>query len=394
VRDGSAGPLSGIRVLEIASAAPGPFACMIFADLGAEVLRVDRGDPRDDAAGRRPADPLMRSRRSVVADLKQPGASDLVKDLVRSADVLAEGFRPGVMERLGLGPDDLRAVNPRLVYARMTGWGQAGPLAGRAGHDINYIAVAGALEPMGRYGERPMVPLNLVGDFGGGGMLLAVGVLAALVERNHSGLGQVVDAAIVDGAALLTSFIHGVRAEGDWSDERGTNLLDGGAPFYDTYETAEGQYVAVGALERRFYDNLVAQLGLDDADLPARLDRSQWDELRSRFAVAFKSRNRDEWASIFDGVDACVSPVLSLSEVASSPYATARSGFVDVNGHLQPAPAPRFSRTPAAVPRPTRVPGEDTEAALRDWGISEQRVRALLDSGVVSASPGTQCTSA
>jgi alpha-methylacyl-CoA racemase len=340
---------------------------MMLADLGADVVTVDR-PTRPGRQPRRPSDPLMRGRRSVAADLKSAEGVGLVRNLAACADVLVEGFRPGVMERLGLGPDPLRSNNPGLVYARMTGYGQEGPLAARAGHDINYIAVAGALEPIGRAGERPLPPLNLVGDFGGGGMLLAVGVLAALHERASSGLGQVVDAAMVDGAGLLTAFIHGVRAEGNWSDERGTNLLDGAAPFYDTYVTADGRYMAVGALERRFYHQLLVGLGLDDdPTMPPQMDRDRWGELRTRFAEVFAGRTRDEWATVFADLDACVSPVLAPAEVAGTAHTKARTGFLDVGGVQQPAPAPRFSRTPAAVPTAPRVPGEDTGDVLAEW---------------------------
>ncbi|MCZ4588769.1 CaiB/BaiF CoA-transferase family protein (plasmid) [Rhodococcus opacus] len=361
------GPLDGLRVLEIASAAPAPFACMMLADFGADVVTVDR-PAKPGRTPRRPKDPLVRSRRSVVADLKTPEGVATVRRLATRADILVEGFRPGVMERLGLGPEVLAELNPALIFARMTGYGQDGPLAPRAGHDINYIAVAGALEPIGRAGQRPLPPLNLVGDFGGGGMLLAVGILAALHERSQSGRGQVVDAAMVDGAALLTAFVHGVRAEGHWSDERGTNLLDGGAPFYDTYRTADGGHMAVGALERRFYEQLLVGLGLDDdPSLPGQLDRDGWAHLRTRFAEAFASRTRDEWSAVFADLDACVSPVLAPHEAPDGEHATARAGFVDVAGVRQPAPAPRFSRTPATEPTPPRLPGEDTEQVLTDW---------------------------
>jgi len=361
------GPLDGLRVLEIASAAPAPFACMMLADFGADVVTVDR-PAKPGRTPRRPKDPLVRSRRSVVADLKTPEGVATVRRLATRADILVEGFRPGVMERLGLGPEVLAELNPGLIFARMTGYGQDGPLAPRAGHDINYIAVAGALEPIGRAGQRPLPPLNLVGDFGGGGMLLAVGILAALHERSQSGRGQVVDAAMVDGAALLTAFVHGVRAEGHWSDERGTNLLDGGAPFYDTYRTADGGHMAVGALERRFYEQLLVGLGLDDdPSLPGQLDRDGWAHLRTRFAEAFASRTRDEWSAVFADLDACVSPVLAPHEAPDGEHATARAGFVDVAGVRQPAPAPRFSRTPATEPTPPRLPGEDTEQVLTDW---------------------------
>jgi alpha-methylacyl-CoA racemase len=288
--------------------------------------------------------------------------------LAATADVVVEGFRPGVMERLGLGPDPLLKLNPGLIFARMTGYGQQGPLSMRAGHDINYIAVAGALEPIGRAGQSPLPPLNLVGDFGGGGMLLAVGILAALHERTRSGRGQVVDAAMVDGASLLTAFLHGMRAEGNWADERGTNLLDGGAPFYDTYETSDGGYMAVGALERRFYQQLLIGLGLEgDPELPGQMDRDRWNELRAGFATIFASRTRAQWSQTFAELDACVSPVLAPSEVADAEHTKARAGFVDVGGVSQPAPAPRFSRTPAITPRAPRVPGEDTENVLAEW---------------------------
>lgn len=364
------GPLQGVRVLEIASAAPAPFACMMLADFGADVVTVDR-PAKPGRTLRRPVDPLKRGRRSVAVDLKTAQGVATARRLALAADVLVEGFRPGVMERLGLGPDDMLAAHPGLVYARMTGYGQHGPLAQQAGHDINYIAVAGALDPIGRAGERPLPPLNLVGDFGGGGMLLTAGILAALLERGRSGRGQVVDAAMVDGAALLTAFIYGVRAEGHWSDARGTNLLDGGAPFYDTYATSDGGHMAVGALERRFYQQLLIGLGLDrEAGLPGQMDRERWDELRTRFAQVFASRTRDEWSAIFAELDACVVPVLTGQEVAEAEHTRVRSGFIDVNGVLQPAPAPRFSRTPSGDPTGPRLPGEDSEEVFADWGLS------------------------
>jgi alpha-methylacyl-CoA racemase len=363
----SRGPLGGIRVLEIASAAPAPFACMMLSDLGADVVTLDR-PTKPGRQPRRPSDPLKRGRRSVAADLKSSEGTALVRRLAATADVVVEGFRPGVMERLGLGPDSLLKLNPGLIFARMTGYGQQGPLSMRAGHDINYIAVAGALEPIGRAGQSPLPPLNLVGDFGGGGMLLAVGILAALHERTRSGRGQVVDAAMVDGASLLTAFLHGMRAEGNWADERGTNLLDGGAPFYDTYETSDGGYMAVGALERRFYQQLLIGLGLEgDPELPGQMDRDRWNELRARFATIFASRTRAQWSQTFAELDACVSPVLAPSEVADAEHTKARAGFVDVGGVSQPAPAPRFSRTPAITPSAPRVPGEDTENVLAEW---------------------------
>jgi alpha-methylacyl-CoA racemase len=376
------GPLAGIRVVEMASAAPGPFACMMLADMGAEIVRVDRAD-RVGRMPVRPIDPLARSRRSVAIDALSPAGAQVVLRLAARADVLIEGFRPGVMERLGLGPRECLGLNPGLVYGRMTGWGQQGTLRHRAGHDINYLGLAGALYPLGRAGERPHAPLNLVADFGGGGMLLVVGVLAALLERARSGLGQVVDAAMVDGSTTLTAFVHALRASGDWSDERGTNLLDGGAPFYDTYETADGGYMSVGALERRFYALFLAGLGLSADDLPAQMDRAGWPELRRVFTAAFKTRTRDEWTAIFRDVDACVYPVLSLGEVADYPLVSDRRGFVTVDGIPQPAPAPRFDRTPADQPAPAPKPGEHTRGALLDWGFAAAEIDELESAGAV-----------
>ncbi|MEV5710206.1 CaiB/BaiF CoA-transferase family protein [Actinoallomurus sp. NPDC052274] len=382
------GPLHGVRVIEIASLAPAPFGCMVLSDLGADVLRVDRPSTVAGAAtlvgGAATADPLSRGRRSIGLNLKDPAGVDVLLRLIESADVLVEGFRPGVTERLGFGPDVCLERNPRLVYGRMTGWGQEGPMATMAGHDINYIAIAGALDPIGHAGERPVPPLNLVGDFGGGGMLLALGILAALYERSRSGRGQVVDAAMVDGAALLTSFIHGMRGQGLWRDERGTNLLDGGAPFYDTYETADGRYVSVGALEPQFYAALLRGLGLADEDLPAQLDQERWPELRARFTEVFKQRTRDEWTAVFDGTDACVAPVLGLGEAPAHPHNRARDGFVEIGGTAQPAPAPRFGRTGAETPRPPARPGEHTDAALAEIGLTEDEIAALRASGAIA----------
>ncbi|GAA4634668.1 CaiB/BaiF CoA-transferase family protein [Actinoallomurus vinaceus] len=382
------GPLHGVRVIEIASLAPAPFACMVLSDLGADVLRVDRPSSVAGAAtlvgGEATADPLSRGRRSIGLNLKDPAGVKVLLRLIESADVLVEGFRPGVTERLGFGPDTCLERNPGLVYGRMTGWGQEGPMAAMAGHDINYIAIAGALDPIGHAGERPVPPLNLIGDFGGGGMLLALGVLAALYERSRSGRGQVVDAAMVDGASLLTSFIHGMRGQGLWRDERGTNLLDGGAPFYDTYETADGRYVSVGALEPQFYAALLRGLGLEGEDLPAQLDQERWPELRARFTEIFKQRTRDEWTAIFDGTDACVAPVLGLGEAPSHPHNRARGGFVELGGLSQPAPAPRFSRTEAETPRPPVRPGEHTDAALAELGLTGEEIAALRATGTVA----------
>jgi alpha-methylacyl-CoA racemase len=377
------GPLNGVRVVEIASLAPAPFCCMVLSDLGADVLRVER--PESCRPGLpAPVDPLTRGRRSVGLNLKEPAGLDLLLRLLDGADVLVEGFRPGVTERLGFGPDVCARRNPGLIYARMTGWGQEGPLAPTAGHDIDYIAISGALHPIGRAGERPVPPLNLVGDFGGGGMLLAIGVLAALVERQRSGLGQVVDAAMVDGSALLSSFIYGLRARGAWRDERGVNLLDGGAPFYDTYATADGKFVAVGALEPQFYAALLAGLGLTDAALPAQMDVSAWPVLRERFAQVFAQRTRDQWADVFAGTDACVAPVLSPAEVSDHPHNAARAVFAEVGGVSQPQPAPRFARTPAAKPEPPVRAGADTDAVLGELGLGEAEISRLRASGVAA----------
>ena len=374
------GPLGGVRVVEIASLAPAPFGCMILSDLGADVLRVDR---LEDAGSLLPAGgPLDRGRRSIRLNLRDDAGVDILLRLVGQADVLVEGFRPGVAERLGFGPEVCAQRNPRLVYARMTGWGQAGPLAQTAGHDIDYLAVAGTLHPIGRAGERPVPPLNLVGDFGGGGMLLALGILAALLERQRSGRGQVVDAAMVDGSALLAAFIHGLHAAGAWRDERGVNLLDGGAPFYDTYETADGRHMAVGALEGKFYAALLAGLGLTGAGLPAQYDPAAWPVLRARFTEAFATRTQAEWTAVFDGTDACVAPVLGLGEAPAHPHNAARGTFTEVGGMTQPAPAPRFSRTPAGPPRPAAAPGRDTAAVLAELGLTDSEVASLRERGI------------
>ncbi|MEV6347343.1 CaiB/BaiF CoA-transferase family protein [Actinoplanes sp. NPDC051851] len=342
------GPLTGVRVVELAGLAPGPFGCMVLADLGADVVLVER--PGGSGPLVPPNGPLQRGRRIITLDLKsEAGIADLLR-LIERADVLVEGFRPGVAERLGFGPAVTSTINSRLVYARMTGWGQDGPLAPAAGHDIDYLAVAGALEPLGRAGERPHAPVNLLADFAGGGMLLAVGVLGALLERERSGLGQVVDAAMVDGSALLTTFLHGMIGAGAWRGGRGENLLDGGAPFYDTYATSDGGFMAVGALEPQFYAALVKGLELDGDDLPGQFERKRWPELRAAFTARFASRTRDAWTAVFDGLDACVSPVLSPTEAPGHPHNRERGAFVEVDGVVQPAPAPRFSRTPASTP--------------------------------------------
>ncbi|MBW8485420.1 CaiB/BaiF CoA transferase family protein [Actinomadura parmotrematis] len=375
------GPLSGVRVIELAGIGPGPFAAMLLADLGAEVIRVDRAS----AAGRGTTggtDFTNRGKRSIAIDLKSPAGKEVVLRLAAKSDVLLEGFRPGVTERLGLGPDDVLARNPRLVYGRMTGWGQQGALSQSAGHDVGYIAVTGALHAIGRAGGPPQIPMNLLGDFAGGSMYLIVGVLAALLESKTSGRGQVVDAAIVDGTAHLSTFIHGFLAGGMWRDERGVNMLDSGAPWYDVYETADGKHVAVGAIEPQFYAELLRGLELDgDESLPAQHEQARWPELRERFAAAFKARTRDEWAEAFLPGDACVAPVLSLEEAAAHPYNTEREVFVEAAGHRQPAPAPRFSRTPGATDGVPVLPGGQSREVLESLGFED--AGELLAGGAV-----------
>ena len=366
------GPLAGVRVLELAGIGPGPFCAMMLADQGATVLRIDRPGIAGASSGRtrEPEHELLnRGRQSAVLDLKHPRAIDALLRLVEAADVLLEGFRPGVTERLGVGPDICLRRNPRLVYARMTGWGQDGPLSGAAGHDIGYIARAGALHGLGRAGGPPQFPANLLGDFGGGGMLMAYGICAALVERATSGQGQVVDAAIVDGVASLLAMPLMFLAQGGWRDERGVNLLDGGVPWYDVYETADGKWMAVGALEPQFYAALLAGLGLTGA--PDRGDPRNWPELRTLFSARFKDRTRDEWTASFAGSDACVEPVLSMSEAAGDPHLAARETYVSREGMIQPSPAPRFSRTPGRLPEPAPVPGQHTTEALTAWGLAD-----------------------
>jgi alpha-methylacyl-CoA racemase len=382
------GPLSGVRVIELAGIGPGPFGAMMLSDLGAEVVRIDRpGAPPPWGGHDYRHDVLARGRRSLAVDLKRPATRELVLELLERADVLIDPFRPGVCERLGIGPDACLARNPRLVFARMTGWGQDGPLAATAGHDIDYIALAGPLAAIGRPGEPPPPPLNLVGDFGGGGMLLVVGVLAALHERERSGEGQVVDVAMLDGAATLFSAVVGFMNMGIWSERRGENMLDGAAPYYDTYATADGRFVAVGALEPKFYDLLLSRLGLDPDAWPQE-DRSLWPELKERLREIFADATLEEWRAHFAGTDACVAPVLSLSEAIEHPHVAQRRVYELVDEHPQPAPAPRFSRTPGSVAGPSPYPGEHTTDVLTHWGITEERVRALLASGaVVQASP-------
>lgn len=362
------GPLSGIRVVELAGIGPGPFAAMLLADLGADVVRVDR--PGGSGLRVDPAyDVTNRNKRSVLVDLKAAQGAGRVLDLVERADVLIEGYRPGVAERLGVGPEDCLRRNPRLVYGRMTGWGQRGPLSETAGHDIGYIAVTGALGMIGPADGPPTVPANLLGDYAGGSLYLVIGVLSALqYARSEGGCGQVVDAAIVDGTSHLTSMIHGMLAAGGWRDRRGANLLDGAAPFYGTYETADGGYMAVGALESRFYAEFIHLLGIED-EAPGRDDLAAWGELRGAIAARFRTRTRDEWTAVFEKSDACVAPVLSLREAPDHPHLAARSTFVEHGGMTQPAPAPRFSKTPGAVRRRPARPGADGAEVARDWGV-------------------------
>ncbi len=379
------GPLEGLRVIEVVGIGPGPFAAMMLADMGAEVLRIDRSDSvRSDGEIDRPRDLLGRGRRSVGIDLKHPEGIGALLDLVERADALIEGFRPGVAERLGVGPEQCMERNPRLVYGRMTGWGQDGPYAQAAGHDINYIALAGALEPIGRAGERPLPPLNLVGDFGGGGMLLAFGVLCALLERNRSGKGQVVDAAMVDGAAVLMTFIRGLKHMGLWAGERGRNLLDTGAPFYEVYETADGRYVSVGAIEPQFYAELLRLTGLEGGELPGQMDRSRWPEMKQTMAEIFRRKTRDEWCELMEGSDACFAPVLSMDEAPEHPHNRHRRAFVEVEGVVQAAPAPRFSRTPGGITGGPPRPGQHTDESLSDWGLSADRVAKLRTAGAIA----------
>ena len=374
------GPLDGLRIVELAGIGPAPFAAMLLADMGAEIIRIDRMEPAELGLPD-PRDPkfdvLNRGRRSIAIDLKQAAGRATALRLIAGADALLEGFRPGVTERLGLGPDACLAANPRLVYGRVTGFGQDGPLAKHAGHDINYIALSGALSAMGRDGERPAIPLNLVGDFGGGGMVLAFGVLAAIMAARRDGKGQVVDAAMVDGAAYLMSMIYGFASAGFWHDRRGTNRLDGGAPWYDVYETADGKHVAVGAIESRFYAALLRGLQLHDEQLPAQQDRAGWPILRHRFAEVFRSRTRAHWEATFAGTDACVTPVLSLTEAPQHPHNAARRTFHVRDGVTEPAPVPRFSRTPASLGAAPRHAGADTLQILVDWSFQQYEIAEL-----------------
>ena len=377
------GPLSGVRVIELQGIGPGPFCGMMLADMGAEIIRIDRS-----ASVGRPAataDILARGRRSIAVDLKNPDGVETTLKLIESADVLIEGFRPGVTERLGLGPDVCLARNEKLIYGRMTGWGQTGDMAHVAGHDINYISLSGALHAIGDANGKPVPPLNLVGDFGGGGMLLAFGIVAALHERNSSGKGQVIDAAMTDGSAILMNAIFGIMNRGAWSDERGTNLLDGGAHFYGSYETSDGKWVSIGSIEPQFYALLLEKSGLgQDSDLPDQMSRADWPELKQRLTEIFKTKTRDEWDEIMLGTDICYAPILTFEEARANPHNAARQTFVEQDGIHQAGPAPRFSRSETSLPPGSVAPGSDTKSILGDSGMSESEIEALLVSGAIA----------
>ena len=373
------GPLTSLRVVEFSGIGPGPLVGQLLADLGADVVTVDRRSAKAD-----PADVNRRNKRSAALDLRKAEGLAAVRCLLAGADVLIEGFRPGVMERLGLGPDACLRTNARLVYGRITGWGQTGPLAHTAGHDINYLGITGALHAIGRPEEPPVPPLNLVGDFGGGSMFLIFGILAALFERSKSGHGQVVDAAMVDGVPAMMGLLHGKLARGLWSEQRGRNLLDGGAPFYRTYRTADGKYISVGALEPEFFAELVRRAGLPEQQIEIRNDREQWPDMHARYAEMFRLRTRDEWTVLFEGSDACAGPVLTFTEAAQHPHNAARGTFFRQDGVLQAAPAPRFGRTPAARPRPPSAPGADTHAVLVESGATDEEVRQWQAAGALT----------
>lgn len=385
------GPLKGVKVIEMAGIGPGPFCAMQLADMGADVLRIDRTAQSDlGIKAKRQFDLLTRGRRSVAVDLKNPDGVETILQLVEKADILIEGFRPGVMERLGLSPETCHARNPALVFGRMTGWGQEGPISHTAGHDINYIALSGALHSIGRSGAKPTPPLNLVGDFGGGAMFLAFGVVSALLEARQSGKGQVVDVSMVEGSAYLMTPIYGMHASGRTTDERGTNILDSGAPFYEVYETKDGKFICIGSIEGKFYAELMQASGLQHVNLPEQMDRSQWPVMKEKFEEVFKTKTRDEWVEIMEDTDICFAPVLSMGEAPNHKQNKARDSFIEVDGVVQPAPAPKFSRTKPGIPTPPPALGQHTESALQEWGIDADRVAALRESGaVVQGETGT-----
>jgi len=375
------GPLQGVKIIEVGGIGPGPFCGMMLSDMGAEIIRIER---KGQVGLTQPKfDVMMRNRRSIGIDLRKPEGVAAVLKMVEKVDALQEGFRPGVMEKLGLGPDVCLVRNPRLVYGRMTGWGQEGPLAKVAGHDINYISLSGALHTFGRKGQKPVAPLNMVGDFGGGGMLLAFGIVCALFEARKSGQGQVVDAAMVDGSAALMTMIYGLRASGFWADERGVNLLDSGAHFYDVYETADGKYISVGSLEPQFYELLLKHTGVDDPDVKSQLDPKKWPEFKEKLTEIFKTKTRDQWCEVMEGTDVCFAPVLSLDEAPEHPQNKVRNTFVEVDGVRQPAPAPRFSRTAPEIKTPPPTPGENTEHVLGDFGFHTEDIEALKKAEVI-----------
>ena len=380
-----AGPLEGVRIVEIAGIGPGPFCGMMLADHGAEVIRVERpGGTRGGVASAAAKDPLLRSRKTIVVDMKNSQGIAVVRDLARSADGLIEGFRPGVMERLGLGPEVLLADNPKLIYGRMTGWGQTGPYAAAAGHDINYIALACALHAYGRAGEKPTPPINMIGDFGGGGMMLAFGMVSAILAARGGGQGQVIDCAMTDGSAMLMAMIWGFRAQGMWRDERGVNLLDTGAHFYDTYECADGKFVSIGSIEPQFYAELRRLAGLaDDADFDRQMDPSAWGALKARLTDLFRSKTRDEWCALMEHSDVCFAPVLSMAEAPQHPHNSARGTFATVGEAVQPMPAPRYSATPTAAPVITGATGSDGDTLLGGLGYDAGRIAALRATGAV-----------
>ena len=373
------GPLSGFKIIELAGIGPGPFCGMMLSDMGAEVIRVERTGGSKKAS----KDVLARNRRSIAVDLKQPEGVETVLRLIESADAVFEGFRPGVMERLGLSPDTCLARNPRLVFGRMTGWGQTGPMAQAAGHDINYIALAGALHAIGRKSEKPVPPLNLVGDFGGGGMLLAFGMVCALLEAQKSGAGQVVDAAMVDGTASLMAMFFSMAASGAFTQERGSNMLDGGAHFYDTYETQDGKFVCIGSIEPQFYAELIEKAGLDEEKYAPQMDQSMWPELSKDLESVFLTKTQAQWCELMEGTDVCFAPVLSIFEAPSHPHNVARNSYTTVDGVVQQSPAPRFSRTQAEISNGARVPGQDTLSVLTDYGFVQNEIDKLKASGAV-----------
>ncbi len=373
------GPLTGVKIIELAGIGPGPFCGMLLSDMGAEVIRVDRTGGKLHGQ-----DVLTRGRKSIAVDIKSEAGKEVILKVCESSDALFEGFRPGVTERLGIGPDDCMARNDQLVYGRMTGWGQEGPMSQAAGHDINYIALSGALSAIGPKNGKPVPPLNLVGDFGGGGMVLAFGIVCGILEAKNSGKGQIVDTAMVDGAAILMSMFYTMNAAGAWSPERGTNLLDTGAHFYDTYETSDGEYISIGSIEPQFYALLIEKAGLDPEEFSAQMDRSRWPDYKQKVTDVFKSRTREEWCEIMEGSDVCFAPVLSLTEASEHPHNKHRSTFTELDGVLQPAPAPRFSRTEPELTRSSRHPGEDTVEVLKAAGIEQSSIAEMLQSGAIS----------